>query len=130
MASYNWFGLYLSEVGREFQVQVSPSLLQRRRQVLARFASDFMLNHLIFGPLNIAAWRGVWGYAFYYFTLVSSSVLYRVTHLLGKNLPLTWFRQLAGRYCSCLLPRQDGGTSQIQVKGRFLPSRCVTLYIY
>ena len=33
-----------------------------------------------------------------------------------KNLPLTWFRplrQLVGRYCSCLLPRQDGGTYQI-----------------
>ena len=75
MASYNWFGLYLSEVGREFQVEVSPSLLQRRRQILVRFVSDFMLNHLIFGPLNIAAWRGVWGYAFYYFTLVSSLVL-------------------------------------------------------
>ena len=32
-----------------------------------------------------------------------------------------------GHYCSCLLPRQDGGTSQIQVSRRFLPSRCVTL---
>ena len=42
-------------------------------------------------------------------------MLYRVTHLLGKNLPLTWFRQfrqLVGCYCSYLLPRQDGGTSQ------------------
>ena len=41
---------------------------------------------------------------------------YRITHLLGKNFPLTWFRhlwQLVGRYCSCVLPRQDGGTSQI-----------------
>ena len=71
MGSFNWFGLYLSEVGREFQVDISPSLLQRRRQILVRFVSDFMLNHLIFGPLNIAAWRGVWGYAYYYFTLVS-----------------------------------------------------------
>ena len=51
-----------------------------------------------------------------------------VTNLLGKNIQLTWFRQfrqLAGRYCSCLLPRQDGGTSQIQVNGRLLPRRCV-----
>ena len=41
---------------------------------------------------------------------------YRVTHLLGKSLPLTWFRQfwqLVGRYCSYLLPRQDDGTYQI-----------------
>ena len=56
--------------------------------------------------------------------------MYRVTHLLGKNLPLTWFRQfrqLVGRYCSYLLPRQDGVKSQIKVNGRFLPSRWVTL---
>ena len=33
-----------------------------------------------------------------------------------------------GRYCSYLLPRQDGIKSQIKVNGRFLPSRCVTLY--
>ena len=57
--------------------------------------------------------------------------IYRVTHQNGYNLPLTLFqllRQLLGRYCSYLLPRQDGGTSQIQVNGRFLPSRYVTLY--
>ena len=57
--------------------------------------------------------------------------IYRVTRLLGNNLPLTWFwhfRQLLGRYCSYLLPRQDGGTFQIQVNGRFLPRRRVTLY--
>ena len=42
--------------------------------------------------------------------------MYRVTILRGYNLPLTWFQhfwQLVGRYCSYLLPRQDGGTSQI-----------------
>ena len=53
-----------------------------------------------------------------------------MTRLLGKNLPLTLFQQfweLMGRYCSSLLPRQDGRTSQIQINGRFLPSRCVTL---
>ena len=71
MGSYNWFGLYLNEVGHEFSLDLSPNLLQRRRQILGRFVSDFMLNHLVFGPLNIAAWRGVWGYAYYYFTLVS-----------------------------------------------------------
>ena len=72
MGSYNWFGLYLNEVGHEFQVELAPNLMRCRRQILVRFVSDFMLNHLIFGPLNIAAWRGVWGYAFYYFPLVSS----------------------------------------------------------
>ena len=39
------------------------------------------------------------------------------------------FWQPLGCYSSCLLPRQDGGTSQIQVNGRLLPSRCVTLYL-
>ena len=41
---------------------------------------------------------------------------YWVTHLIGENLLLTrfrQFRQLVGRYCSYLLPRQYGGTSQI-----------------
>ena len=33
------------------------------------------------------------------------------------------------RYCSSLLPRQDDRTSQIQVNGRFLPTRWVTLYM-
>ena len=54
-----------------------------------------------------------------------------MTHLLGKNVPLTCsrqLRQLVGRYRSCLLRRHDGGNSQIQVNGRFLPSRWVTLY--
>ena len=40
----------------------------------------------------------------------------RVTHLLSNNLQLTEFRQFrqqVGRYSSYLLPRQDGGTSQI-----------------
>ena len=73
MGSFNWFGLYLNEVGQGFQLELSPDLLQRRRQILVRFVFDFMLNHLVFGTLNIAVWRGVWGYAFYYFTLVSSS---------------------------------------------------------
>ena len=48
--------------------------------------------------------------------LRTSATKCRVTHLLGKNLLLTWFWQfwqLLGRYWSCLLPRQDGGTSQI-----------------
>ena len=47
---------------------------------------------------------------------------YRVTILRGNNLPLTWSRhfwQLMGRNCSCLLPRQDGITSQIEVNRRF-----------
>ena len=59
------------------------------------------------------------------------NVKYRVTRLLCNNLPLTWFRQfrqLLGCYCSYLLPRQDGGTFQIQVNGRLLPRRLVTLY--
>ena len=30
-----------------------------------------------------------------------------------------------GRYCSCLLPRQDSGISQIQVNRRFLPTRII-----
>ena len=58
--------------------------------------------------------------------------MYRVTHLLGKNLPLNYLRQfwqLIGHYLSSLLHWQYGGTSQIQVKVRFLPSRCVTLHI-
>ena len=48
-----------------------------------------------------------------------------MTHLLGKNLPLTWFWQLVGGYCSELLPGQNGRASQIQVNGRLLPRRCV-----
>ena len=32
------------------------------------------------------------------------------------------------RYCSYLLPGQDGGTSQILVNGRLLPTRWDTLY--
>ena len=55
-----------------------------------------------------------------------------VTILDGKNLQLTlfWhFWQLLGRYCSYLLPRHDGWTSQISVNGRFLPTRIVTQYI-
>ena len=35
---------------------------------------------------------------------------------------------MEGRYCSCLLPRQDGKTSQILVNGRFWPFWWVTLY--
>ena len=61
---------------------------------------------------------------------MGSGVPYMVTHLLGNNLPFTWFQQfwqLMGRYCSGLLPRQDGGTFKIQVNRRFLPSRSVTL---
>ena len=41
---------------------------------------------------------------------------YRVTHQNGKNLLLTEFRQvcqLVDHNCSYLLPRQDGGMSQI-----------------
>ena len=53
-----------------------------------------------------------------------------MTRVLGNNLPLTWFRQfrqLLGRYCSYQLPGQDGGTFQIQVNGRLLLTRPVTL---
>ena len=42
--------------------------------------------------------------------------LYRVAQVDVENLQLTKFRQfwqLLGRYCSYLLPRQDGGTSHI-----------------
>ena len=57
--------------------------------------------------------------------------MYRVTILRGDNLSLTWFQhfwQLVGRYCSYLLPRQDGGISQNYVSGRFLPFGMVPLY--
>ena len=50
---------------------------------------------------------------------------YRVTGQDGKNLPLTEFQQfwqLVGRYCSYLLPKQDGGTPKIYVNKRFLLS--------
>ena len=56
---------------------------------------------------------------------------YRVTHVVDENLPLTQFRQfrqLVGRSCSYLLPRQDGGTYVIQVNRRLLVTRWVTLY--
>ena len=62
-----------------------------------------------------------------------SLLLYRVTHLVEENLPLTQFRQfrqLVGRYCSYLLPRQVDGTFKIQVNWRFSSMRCVTLYSY
>ena len=36
---------------------------------------------------------------------------------------------MLGRYCSYLLPMQLDGTFQIQVNGRFLTSRCVTLHV-
>ena len=44
--------------------------------------------------------------------------MYRVTHLLADwvGLTLIWdVPRLAGRYCSYLLPKQAGGTSQIKV---------------
>ena len=46
---------------------------------------------------------------------------YRVTILVGENFLLTSCRQHRQLldHCSCLLPRQDGGTSQISVNGRF-----------
>ena len=56
--------------------------------------------------------------------------IYRGTIPNGKNLPLTQFRhlrQLLGRSCSYLLPRQDGGISQNYVSGRFLPFGMVPL---
>ena len=56
--------------------------------------------------------------------------MYRVAQVDMENLQLTKFRpfwQLLGRYCSYLLPRQDDGTFQIQVNGRLLPTRMVTL---
>ena len=49
-------------------------------------------------------------------------MLYKVTIVDGKNLPLTKFQrfwQVMGRYCSYLLPRQVDGTFHIQVNGRF-----------
>ena len=55
----------------------------------------------------------------------------RVTCLVDENLPLTQFPQLwqlLGRYCSCLLPRQDDSTPKNQVNRRFSLTRCVTLY--
>ena len=55
------------------------------------------------------------------------TLAYRVTNLDDKN-PLSWFRQFwqqLGHYCSCSLPRQDAGTSQIYVN--WIPSRIVTL---
>ena len=55
---------------------------------------------------------------------------YRGTIQVSKNLPLTQFRhlrQLLGRSCSYLLPRQDGGMSQNYVNGRFLPFGMVPL---
>ena len=63
--------------------------------------------------------------------LILSPHLYRGTIPNGKNLPLTQFRhlrQLLGRSCSYLLPRQDGGISQNYVSGRFLPFGMVPLY--
>ena len=60
----------------------------------------------------------------------STVAMHGVTHLDSENLPLTYFRQcwqLLGRYCSYLLPRQDGGKFQIQINGRLLPRRRVTL---
>ena len=45
---------------------------------------------------------------------------YRVTIQDGKNFPSTYFRhlrQLVCRYCSYILPSQDGGSSQIIVAG-------------
>ena len=60
--------------------------------------------------------------------------LYRVTRLVGYYLRLTQFkkfRQVVGRYCSSLLPRQDDGPYQIQVCRRFLPiARLVALYLH
>ena len=46
----------------------------------------------------------------------SQRTTYRVTHQDGKNFLLALFRQflqLGVRHCSYLLPRQDGGTSQM-----------------
>ena len=44
---------------------------------------------------------------------MDSHYLYRVAHLLAN---LGWVDfDLVGRYCSYLLPKQDGGTSQIYV---------------
>ena len=72
MATFSWFNFYLNEVGHDFNLDLPSTLVHCRRGILVRFAFDFLLNHLIFGPLNIAVWRGVWGYAYYYFTLVIS----------------------------------------------------------
>ena len=56
---------------------------------------------------------------------------YRVTILDGENLLLTWFRQsrqLVGRYCSHLLPRQADGIFQIHVNWRLSPLRMIILF--
>ena len=53
---------------------------------------------------------------------VTTSMTYRVTHLVDEILLSTQFqkfRQLVGRYCSYLLTRQDSLTSQISVNGGF-----------
>ena len=55
-------------------------------------------------------------YVWVSYSMAQNKSWYRATILRGNNLQLTWFRhfwQLVGRYCSYLLPRQDGGTSQI-----------------
>ena len=58
---------------------------------------------------------------------------YRVNHQDGKNILLTQFQQLVGRYSSYLLTWQDGGTPQIIENGRVftvltghpVPNECV-----
>ena len=55
---------------------------------------------------------------------------YRVAQVDVENLQLTKFRQfwqLLGRYCSYLMPRKDGGTSQIQLNRRFSTPNWATL---
>ena len=66
-------------------------------------------RHLILGDAS------GWGKAFTYSVLR----VYRASHVLGDlgwvDLDLGSSPRLVGRYCSYLLPKQGGGTSQIQV---------------
>ena len=59
-------------------------------------------------------------------------IQYRVPQVDVENLQLTMFRQfwqLLGCYCSYLLPRQDCGTSLIQVNRRLSTTTWATLYL-
>ena len=51
--------------------------------------------------------------------LMPKLIIYNVTHAKRLLLRFGEFLQLIGFYCSHLMPRQDGGTSQIHVNKRF-----------
>ena len=104
MATFSWFNFYLSEAGRDFNLDLPATLARCRRGILVRFVFDFLLNHLIFGPLNIAVWRGVWGYAYYYFILVISATCYPIS---AKNVSVAGLPQckfdLSVHWAACVL---------------------------